>query len=1468
MRKTILALLSILIVALCGLPAQAAHGASGPAEPTSIPVFDWHELNNGCAATAVICNAADPESVSTTQLTSELAYLVAQGYHSVTAAQYLAWVSGQSPVLPAKPVYLVDDNGIYNLLAGAQPILAADGFTMSVSVVTGFADGAGGACPNPTYEPGCPVANQNWDATWAQLSKLSSSVYDFIFESGSAGHFVQTYDPNCSQFYACVVPGETAGAYESRVSSEISAGQSEETSKLGSRYTPGLWVVPYSDDAYTACPESFCTPQNSTGPAGWLPGWTAANFPVAFVEDSFRNGVQNERFRIDVQGWMTEAEFESTLNADLAAGDFTLSHTPLPAPVVSGAVTDPTIVLGQSESDTFTVTGTGSVTPEGSVTFSVCGPVSAPAPCSTGTQLGTAVTLSGSGNSASATSASFTPSVAGSYCITGSYSGDNSYAPGGDSTTTDGCFGVSTTPSAPVMGTPGRANGQVTLTWAPPSDSGGSPLLGYHVYRGTASGGEAAVPIATTTASTYTDTSLSDGTTYYYTVSAFNSVGDSAVSNEVAATPATTPSQPVITGASAGPGRATLTWSAPASNGGSAISGYTITPYIGAVAQSPLNVGNVLAYTVGSLVNGTTYSFTVTANNAVGAGAASVRSGLVTPVTTPGQPAIVSLIAGNAQATLTWSAPVSNGGSAISGYTITPYIGAVAQSPLNVGNVLAYTVGSLVNGTTYSFTVTANNAVGAGAASNPSGSGTPRAATTAVLTYGSGGGLTQFGQSAGWSDTLSSTQAGSITGTVTFSAGGIVLCAAVPVVAKVANCATTTLPVGSYTSATANPVIATFSSSNPVFAGAVSNALGQQVLADGTTVSISSGLGGTSVYGQAVPVVAHASAGFGSLPIGSSVNFSLDGNPEAGCIAVAVVAGVANCTYTGLSTSAAGVAHSFGATLVPGNANFAGSSSGGLADTAFNQTPTLTLTSNATPDYSPATPLWRAALATSYSPAAGPTGTVTFYDGSSVVCTNVAVVAGSATCSPSLAPGVHGDVTAVYSGDGNYNQVTCAPISQTVIPAVPAGLSAGVAAYPALGVTVSWASSPGATGYQLYRVGNPVPIYTGSATEYTDTSATAASTSYAYTVAAGITAGYSGVSGAASVVTPALPGQPTSLVATAGNQQVALTWVAPVGVVNGYDVYQDGVLIDTVAGSSATIGSLTNGTTYSFTVAGFNDGGVGALSAAVPAGPTTVPGAPTGVSASAGIGSVMLTWSAPASAGGSPVTGYVVTPYSGGSALSPVTTSAVNVTVGQLTGGVAYTFTVQAVNSTGLGLPSAASGSVTPAPAPVPSPGGVISTANCTSLAAAGSCSVADAGTTAQGSGEGSLTLSEYTTNPPVPTDFPTTGSDFYVQVAPGSSFAAVALRSCNQPSGAVLEWCQPAEHWRIRLHRSGPDGGYGARAESAGRRFVHDQGPFASQARGVLRAGGRWRDLLVQRTVCRLDGWGTPQLTGRRDRR
>jgi Domain of unknown function (DUF1929)/Fibronectin type III domain len=101
----------------------------------------------------------------------------------------------------------------------------------------------------------------------------------------------------------------------------------------------------------------------------------------------------------------------------------------------------------------------------------------------------------------------------------------------------------------------------------------------------------------------------------------------------------------------------------------------------------------------------------------------------------------------------------------------------------------------------------------------------------------------------------------------------------------------------------------------------------------------------------------------------------------------------------------------------------------------------------------------------------------------------------------------------------------------------------------------------------------------------------------------------------------------------------------------------------------------------------------------------SAPSAPTNVSAAGGEGSATVTWTAPAN-GGSPITSYTVTPYIGSTAQTPTIVNgnppSNNATVTGLTDGTAYTFTVTATNAVGTSPPSAASNSVTVGTVPPP----------------------------------------------------------------------------------------------------------------------------------------------------------------------
>ena len=201
-------------------------------------------------------------------------------------------------------------------------------------------------------------------------------------------------------------------------------------------------------------------------------------------------------------------------------------------------------------------------------------------------------------------------------------------------------------------------------------------------------------------------------------------------------------------------------------------------------------------------------------------------------------------------------------------------------------------------------------------------------------------------------------------------------------------------------------------------------------------------------------------------------------------------------------------------------------------------------------------------------------------------------------------------------------------------------------------------------------------------------------TAYTFTVYATNAVGNSVTSTASAAVTPAAAAAaPTSLVATHGNTSASIAFTAGAtngGTITNYKVSLDGgatfsALSPAQVTSPVSITGLTNGTTYSVALLAVTQVGDGAASSTVSVTPSTVPGAPTGVSGTHGNTIVALTWSAPSSTGGAAIDHYTAAYSSDGTNYTVFgsTFSGTGGTVTGLTNGVAYTFKVLAHNLNG-----------------------------------------------------------------------------------------------------------------------------------------------------------------------------------------
>ena len=272
-------------------------------------------------------------------------------------------------------------------------------------------------------------------------------------------------------------------------------------------------------------------------------------------------------------------------------------------------------------------------------------------------------------------------------------------------------------PGAPTNVSAVAGNASATVSWSAPASDGGSAINGYTVTSNPGS-----LSCGTTGTPSCVVSGLTNGVGYTFTVTATNTFGSGPPSvPSTSVTPATIPGAPASVSATAGNASATVDWSAPTSDGGSAIIDYTATSNPGNLT---CGTSGGLSCVVAGLTNGVGYTFTVTATNGIGTGPPSGPSSTVTPVAVPGAPTSPIAVAGNASATVSWTIPANNGGSAIIDYTATSSPGGVSATVTGAG-ATSVVVSGLANGTAYTFTVRARNSVGQGPASVASNAVTP-----------------------------------------------------------------------------------------------------------------------------------------------------------------------------------------------------------------------------------------------------------------------------------------------------------------------------------------------------------------------------------------------------------------------------------------------------------------------------------------------------------------------------------------------------------------------------------------------------------------------------------------------------------------------------------------------------------------------------------------------------------------------
>jgi hypothetical protein len=782
-------------------------------------------------------------------------------------------------------------------------------------------------------------------------------------------------------------------------------------------------------------------------------------------------------------------------------------------------------------------------------------------------------------------------------------------------------------PDAPTGVSAIAGIGMASVTFTAPAFDGGAAIT---MYTATATPGGATGSCSGPSACAISFPGLTNGTSYTFTVQATNSIGTGPAS---AASNAVTPKA-----------SQTITFANPGARN------FDTTPTLTATASSGLaptftsSTTGVCTVTTGGIVTFVAAGTCVINVNQAGNGnffaATQVSQSFTVNAVVPGPPTAPRATAGNTQATVTFTAPSSNGGVPITQYIVT----ANPDGATATGASSPITVTGLTNGTSYTFTVTATNSVGTGVAQGASNAVTPK--TDQTITFANPG-----AQNFGTTPTVTATASSGLAPTYTSSTTTVCTISSSGVLAFV-TAGTCTINADQAGNATffAAPRVSQSFSVNPVVPGAprtvAATAGNTQATVTFTAPSSNGGAAVTQYTVTANPGGATATGGSSPITVtgltnGTSYKFTVTATNPAG---------------TGADSSASS------AVTPKGNQTITFANPGAQN---FGTTPTLTATAS-----SGSTPTFTSSTASVCRITSA--GVLTF-----VTVGTCTINADTAENSSFLAaPRVSQSfpVTAVVPGAPTIGTATASNALASVTFTAPSfNGGATITRYTAT------ATPGGATA-------------TGASSPITVTGLTNG-TSYTFTLTAANSAGTGAPSGASNAVTP--KGTQTITFANPGTQNLGTTPTLTATSSSG--------LAPTFTSSTASVCTITTSGALTLVKAGTctiaaDQAGNGSflpasqVSRSFPVG-AVAPDAPAIGLATAGATQATVAFTPPSFDGGATITLYTVTANPGG---ATATGTSSPITVMKLTNGTSYTFTVKATSSAGIGAASAPSNAVTP----------------------------------------------------------------------------------------------------------------------------------------------------------------------------